>query len=96
MIKEEVTNRTIGIYIQIAEKAMLSKEPSLSKSMLFAAFDQVQNFSHPVDQKTLIKLAELLTLAQLTEQAEEIFNSASKASLQEATTVGCGQGSSMD
>ena len=73
MNRDQLIDRTINIYLQIAEAARFSKDFALSTSMLLAAYDQVQNFSQKVDKKTLTKLAELLAMQELTKQAEKIF-----------------------
>lgn len=74
MNKSRFPDRTITIYLQIAETAILCQDPSLSQSMLLAAYEQANDFSQPVDLKTLTRLAEFLVMAKLTKQAEEIFN----------------------
>lgn len=80
MNRDHLTERTINIYLQVAETARFSKELSLSHSMLLAAFDQVNSFSRLVDQKILTKLAELLVMEKFDTQAEVIFAIALKNS----------------
>jgi len=78
MNRDHITERTISIYLQIAETARFSADTSLVNSMLLAAHDQVNNCGQKVDLNTLIRLAEFLVMAKLTKQAEGIFNSALK------------------
>lgn len=78
MNKYLVSERTIDIYLQIAETASRCADFRLSQSMLLAAYEQVHLSSQPVDLKTLTKLAEFLLMAKLTNQAEEMFNIALK------------------
>ncbi|MEP6755998.1 MAG: hypothetical protein ABJA67_10900, partial [Chthonomonadales bacterium] len=66
MNRDQLIDRTLNIYLQIAESARLSNDASLSHSMLLAAYEQVQNFSQVVNQKPLTKLAELLAMEKLT------------------------------
>lgn len=83
MNRNLITERTISIYLQIAETARVSHDYALSNSMVQAAYEQVANCSPiidatTIDLKMLTKLAEFLLLEKLTRHAEEIFNLALK------------------
>jgi|694.fasta_scaffold131707_1 hypothetical protein len=71
-----IAERTIAIYLEVAESAQSTADSSLAASMLTAAYEQINETRQSIDPKTLTKLGELLVLQNTTKKSEEIFNMA--------------------
>lgn len=70
--------RTIEIYLQIAESARLSADCALTEKMLLAAHKQIVATDCTITARSLTRLAELLTMQNRLFEAEETFNRALK------------------
>lgn len=77
-----LTERTLEIYLNIAENATSSRDFDLAKTMLRAACDYLTETVQPVGIKFLVRIAELLAVHNINEQAESMFTRA----LQETRT----------
>lgn len=75
---DRVAERTIDIYLQIAETARLSGESNLVDCMLLAAYEEIAKSDFAVAIKAQTRLAELLTIQNHLTKAEEIFTLALK------------------
>ncbi|MBS2001493.1 MAG: hypothetical protein JST44_08300 [Cyanobacteria bacterium SZAS LIN-5] len=72
---DRLAERTIDIYLQVAENARLSGDSHLTDSMLLAAHEQITSNSNncTITARTLTRLAELLTMQNHLCIAEETF-----------------------
>ncbi len=80
-----LTERTLEIYLNIAENATSSRDFDLAKSMLRAACDHLNEIFQPVGIKILVRIAELLAVHNINEQAESIFTRALRESRTQST-----------
>lgn len=75
---DRLAERTIDIYLQIAETARLSGESNMVDCMLLAAYEEIAKSDFAVAIKAQTRLAELLTIQNHLTKAEEIFTLALK------------------
>jgi hypothetical protein len=73
MQENPLAERTIKIYLDVAETATSIQNEILAKTMLMAAYEHLSETSQTIGIKVQVRIAELLVVQNMTRQAEAVF-----------------------